>query len=152
MMRVVTPAELGLASIDLKALAISTATLNVDATAHFQFVVAVKKTLAAGTPTTGLASIGINVYRDEAKTDIIYSTLLATALDMKVGTIAGGDVAPLATFGGSGAEALNGTLRAGAGTTRIIPFVELFFEVTEVVDVVATATAGIYLFMEGFNR
>lgn len=151
-MRIVTPADLGMADIDLKALAITTASLNYDASGQFQFDVAIKKTLAAGTPTTGLASIGINVYRDEAKTDLIYSTNLAASMDMKVATVAGGDAANVVTFGGSGAEAIGGTLKTGAGSARVIPFVELVFEVTEVIDVVATATADIYLLVEGFNR
>lgn len=151
-MKILTPSELGLADIDLKTTAVSTATLVVDALTEFQFTVAIKKTLAAGTPTTGLAKIGINVYRDLAKTDLIYATDLATAFSTKVATVAGGDAAQLVTWGGSGGEAMGGTLRAGAGANRIMPFFELVFEVTEVVDVVATGTADIYLLVEGFTR
>jgi hypothetical protein len=152
MMKIVTPAELGLANIDLKAAATTVSSLNFDALDGFQFTAAIKKTLSAGVATTGLATVGMNVYRDKAKTDFIYSTFLATSLDMKVGTLAEGDAAPLVTWGGSGGEALNGTLRSGAGANRIIPFIELFFVVTEVVDIVATATGDVYLLVEGFNR
>ena len=151
-MKIVTPSELGLSGIDLKTTAVTTATLNFDASGQFQFTAAIKKTLSAGTPTTGLAKIGINVYRDEGKTDLIYATDLVTSFSTKVATVAGGDAAQLVTWGGSGAEAIGGTLRAGAGSSRVIPFFELVFEVTEVIDVVATATGDIYLLVEGFNR
>jgi len=152
-MRVVTPAELGLADIDLKALATTTASLNVDATGQFQFSISIEKTLAAGTATTGLVSVGVNVYRDEAKSDLIHSVVAATLINTKLSTGAIGGSSEIITFGGSGAELLGtGTLATGFGALRAIPFLELFFVVTEVVDVVATATADVYLLMEGFNR
>lgn len=153
MMRVITPAELGLDSIDLKSLGATTADLNVDATGQFQFMVVMNKSLAAGTATTGLGTIGINVYRDKEKTDVLFSQSLVQTIDTKKTTGSIGGSNEILTFGGSGAEFLGtGTLVDGAGATRVIPFIELFFSVTEVVDVVATAVGEMYLLMEGFNR
>lgn len=152
-MRIVTPAELGLDAIDLKSLDVTTSPLNVDALGQFQFMVVMKKTLAAGTATTGLGAIGINVYRDEAKTDILFSQTLVTLIDNKISTAAIGGSNEILTFGGSGAEVFGtGTLQTGVGAIRVVPFMELFFNVTEVVDVVATAVGEMYLLMEGFNR
>lgn len=151
-MKIVTPSELGLSGIDLKAAAETVSSLIYDATFDFQFTLAIKKTLAAGSPTTGLAKVGINVYRDLAGTDLIYSTNLASSFDLKTATAAEGDAAQLVTWGGSGAESQGGTLKAGGGANRIMPFFKVFFEVTEVIDVVATATGDVYLLVEGFNR
>lgn len=152
-MRIFTPAELGLDNIDLKSVAVTTSQLNVDALGHFQFMVVMNKTLAAGTALAGLGAIGINVYRDEEKTDILFSQTLVTAINTKLSTGAIGGSNEIFTFGGSGAELFGtGTLESGVGAIRLVPFMELFFNVTEAVDVVATAVGEMYLLMEGFNR
>lgn len=148
-MRVLTPADLTMAAIDLKDAATTTAGLIIDATGMFQFQVNIAFTFAAGTPTTGAATFGFKLYRDLLGADQIGETVsLVSVINTKV--VGTGECY---TFGGGGAEAFgSGTLVTGVGAYRVIPFIEPFFTVDTVVDVVATATADIYFSMEGFNR
>lgn len=152
-MRVVTAAELTLDDIDLKVQAVTSSPLIIDATGMFQFNVVMKKTLAAGTATTGLGSMGIIVYADREGNEALFSHSLANTLDLKISTGAIGGATEIVTFGGSGAEfSGSGALGTGLGAVRVIPFFSLFFNVSEAVDVVATAVGEMVCIMEGFNR
>lgn len=153
MSRTFTAEDLGLDNIDLKALATTTSPLIIDASGHFQFQITMSKTLAAGTATTGLGSLGIIVYRDLEGTDAIFSHALLNTIDLKLDSTAIGGTREIVTIGGSGGEnSGSGTLTTGAGAIRIVPYFQLFFTVTEVVDVVATAIGDVVCQMEGFNR
>ena len=151
--RVVTAAELTLDAIDLKSLATTSSPLIIDATGMFQFNVVMSKTLSAGSPSTGLGSVGIIVYQDREGNIPLFSHAIGGTIDLKIDSTALGGEREIITFGGSGAELSgSGTLSTGIGAVRVIPFFSLFFTVSEVVDVVATAVGDVVCLMEGFNR
>ncbi len=152
-MRVITAAELTLDDIDLQDVATTSSPLIIDATGMFQFNVVMTKTLAAGTATTGLGSMGMIVYRDREGTDVIFVQSIGNTIDLKIDSGALGGTREIVTFGGSGAEySGSGGLGSGLGAVRVIPFFSLFFNVSEAVDVVASAVGDMVCLMEGFNR
>lgn len=146
-MRTFTPADLGMASINLKSLATTTSSLKVPVGDFFQFGVHILKTLAAGTPTTGLASVGVNLYTGPTGATALVPATGATLINTKTA------LGELWTFGGAGsAIGPSGTKSNTSDALKVCEWIELFFTVTEVVDVVATATADIYLQAEGYSR
>lgn len=152
-MRHFTAADLGLGNIDLQVLATTTSPLIIPAPDQFQFQAVMSKTLAAGTAITGLGSIGFLCFSDAAGLNAIFSQALVNTIDLKLDSTAVGGTREVVTFGASGAEnSGSGALASGAGAARVIPFIQLFFTVSEVVDVVATAVGDMTFQMEGFNR
>ncbi len=151
--RVITAAELELDAIDLKVEATTSSPLIIDATGMFQFMITMSKTLAAGSPTAGLGSIGLIAYRDKEGLEALFSHSIINTIDLKIDSTALGGSREVATWGASGAEASgSGAIATGVGAVRVIQFFSLFFTVSEAVDVVATAIGDVICSMEGFNR
>lgn len=152
-MKVITAEELELDNVDLKSLGTTTSPLIIEAPKQFQFQVVMSKALAAGVATAGLGSIGMLLFRDKEGTDPLFSHPIANTIDLKLDSSDPGGETEVVTFGATGAEISgSGTLGAGLGAVRIIPYLQLFFEVSEAVDVVATAVGDIQILMEGFKR
>lgn len=148
-MRTFTPADLALSGINLKSLGTTTSMLKIptEEGGFFQFSVHVLKALAAGTPTTGLASLGVNLFTGPAGATALVPVTGVTTINTKVAT------GEIWTFGGAG-SAIKGTgaKSTDADALKVIEWLQLFFVVDEVVNVVATATASIYLQMHGYRR
>lgn len=146
-MRTWTPGDLVMEGIDLKTVATTTSGIKIPVSEFFQFSLHVLVTLAAGTPTTGLASLGVNPFTGAAGATALVPVIGVSSMNTKV---ADGEIW---TFGGAGAAVgPTGTLEPESDTLKVLEWIQVFLDVTEAVDVVATATADVYLQAEGYTR
>lgn len=144
-MRIVKPADHGMSAIDLKAVALKSSSLIFPATRHFQFTASLAMTVTGGPGTTGLANWNVDVYADEDGSELIHTIVGVTAISTKAnGTWS------VFTFGGAGAGHDNGTKQGGADALKVIPFVRIGLDVTEVSDA-TTAVGDVHLLVEEFG-
>lgn len=144
-MRIIKPTDHGMSGIDLKAVALNSSTLIFEALKHFQFTVSLAITATGGPGTTGLAAWNVDVYEDPDGSILIHTIVGVTAINTKTtGTFA------VFTFGGAGTGLDNGTLEGAADALKVIPFVRIGLDVTEVSDA-TTATGDVHLLVEEFG-
>lgn len=145
-MRIWTPTDLTMSSINLKSVATTTAGIIIPAERLFQFTFSAKFTVTGGPGTTGLASWIVDIFADEGGSVLLHSITAVTAINTKVDA-----TYSMFTFGGAGAVPWNGTMATGADALKVCPYVRPRFAVTEVSDA-TTATADVYVIADGWER
>lgn len=144
-MRIVKPGDHVMSGIDLKVVALTSSSLIFPAPRHFQFTASLAMTVAGGPGTTGLANWNVDVYADEGGSELIHTIVGVTDISTKVDGTWG-----VFTFGGAGTGRHNGTLDPSANTLKVLPFVRIGLNVTEVSDA-TTATGDVHLLVEEFG-